>query len=98
MDEVSKRYSHPYFFMDGMIETGRFSEFVTTFTNVINEEKEDDASWQIFLHKVWGKSYKEFKDELKTDKENRTMPKEKMEAIVKESMDILKDFTPKEER
>lgn len=97
MDEVAKRYSHPCFFMDGMIETGRFSEFVVDFVKTINQEKEDDLDWQFFLHKVWEKGFQEFKDEIKTNKDNQSMSKKTIEATVKDSMNILKNFTPTKE-
>ena len=41
MDQVSKRYSDPCFFMDGMIQTCRFSEFVSEFIKITNKEKEE---------------------------------------------------------
>ena len=34
MDQVSKRYSDPCFFMNGMIQSCRFEEFVSEFVPV----------------------------------------------------------------
>lgn len=94
MDQVSKRYSDPCFFMDGMIQTCRFSEFVSEFIQTINQEREDQLDWEFFLHKVWEGTFQEFKDGIKANRENQSMSKRTIETTVKNSMDILKNFNP----
>lgn len=94
MDEISKRYAHPCFFMDGMIQTGRFCEFINKFVKTTNEEKDEAKLWEFWLHRVYGKSYNDFKEELKTDSQNQTMSKETIETTVQNSLDILKTFKP----
>ena len=94
MDLVSQRYSDPYFFMDGMIQTGRFHEFVSSFMKTVNKEKEDQLDWEFFLHKVYDKTFSEFKEEISTNKENQNMPVGTIEATVKDSLSILNNFTP----
>ena len=96
MDLLSKRYANPCFFMDGMIQTGRFGEFVTSFVQTINDEKESDVNWQYFLHKVWEGSFSDFLDEIKTNKQNQNLSKGTIETTIQYSMKILNNFTPDE--
>ncbi len=94
MDQVSKRYSDPCFFMDGMIQTCRFCEFVEEFAITVSQEREEQLNWEFFLHKVFEGTYQEFKDDIETNKQNQFMSKEKIETTVKNSMNILNNFNP----
>lgn len=96
MDLISKRYSDPCFFMDGMIDTGRFTEFVTEFVKTHNKEREEKTEWEYFLHRVFDKSFADFREEMRTDSRNQNMSKMTIEATVQNSMDILKNFNPNE--
>ena len=40
MDLLFQRYASPFLFVDGMIQTGRFAEFVIEFIKTTNQEKE----------------------------------------------------------
>lgn len=95
MDQVSKRYSDPCFFMNGFISTGRFSEFVDSFMETVGKENEEKTQWEYYLHKVWDCSFADFVNGLKTDKQNQEMSKTTIETTVKNSLDILKNFNPK---
>lgn len=94
MDLLFKRYASPFSFVDGMIKTGRFCEFINKFVKTTNEEKDEAKLWEFWLHKVHSKTYNDFKEELKTDSQNQTMSKETIEATVQSSLDILKTFKP----
>ena len=94
MDLLFKRYASPFSFVDGMIQTCRFDEFVVEFIKTNNKEKEERLDWEFFLHKVWEGTYQEFKDGIKTNEENQNMSKEHIETTVKNSLDILKNFNP----
>ena len=96
MDLLSKRYANPYFFLNGMISTGRLCEFVDEIINIHNEELNERKMWEIYLHKVWNKSFSEFKDEIETDNQNRTMTEKDIETTVQESLNILQNFNPNE--
>jgi hypothetical protein len=93
MDHLAKRYGDPCFLLDGYIQTGRFCVFVEGFL----EQQQEDETWEFFLHRVWDKSYNEFRDELKTTQSLKTMSERTMEATVKKSMDILENFQPDQE-
>jgi hypothetical protein len=82
--------------MDGMIQTGRFSEFVTSFIKTINDEKESDVNWQYYLHKVWEGSFSDFLEEIKINKQNQDLSKGTIETTIQYSMKILNNFTPDE--
>lgn len=96
MDQVSKRYSDPCFFMDGMIQTGRFDEFVKEFAKTIMEERENQLDWEFYLHKVWDQTFTEFKEDVETNKNNQEMSVGEMETTVQKSIDILKNFNPEQ--
>ena len=68
-----------------MIASGRFYEFVTEFINLEN----DRILWELYLHKVFDKSFEEFKSSFAV-----TQPKEDIETTVKDSKSILESFIP----
>jgi hypothetical protein len=94
MDLLYQRYASPFSFVDGMIQTCRFSEFVDSFLDTVWKEKEDKLDWEYFLHKVWEGSYQDFKEEIKANKQNQSMDKRTIETTVQDSLDILKNFSP----
>jgi hypothetical protein len=97
MDLLYQRYASPFSFMDGMIQTGRFSEFVESLVKTVNEEREEKEQWEFWLHKVWDGTYEKFKEEIKNNKENLSMSKRTIETTIQNSMDILKNFNPQKE-
>lgn len=94
MDLLFKRYASPFSFVDGMIKTRRFCDFVMNFVKTTNEEEEEKVNWEFWLHKVFKGTYNEFKEELKTNAQNLSMSKETIETTVQNSLDILKTFKP----
>lgn len=94
MDLLFKRYANPFLFMDGMIQTCRFREFVVNFWKSANKDREDQLDWEFFLHKVWEGSFQDFKADIETNKQNQTMSEQAMEATIQHSMNILNNFTP----
>lgn len=96
MDLLYQRYASPFSFMDRMIDTGRFAEFVDEFIKTYNKEKEDDLDWEYFLHKVYDMTFKEFKEQIKVNSETQNMSVKNIETTVNNSLDILNNFTPKE--
>ena len=96
MDLLFKRYASPFSFVDGMIQTCRFSEFVDSFVETVGKEKEEEINWEFFLHKVWEGSFQNFKEELENNKQNQSMSKGTIETTVQHSMNILNNFSPNE--
>lgn len=78
-----------------MIHVGRFSEFVGEFISTYNEETEEKAMWEFWLHKVWDMNYKEFLDKSKRTSKGAERPsQEVLKETVMESRDILNSFCP----
>jgi hypothetical protein len=94
MDLLFKRYANPFPFMDGMIQTGRFYEFVRQIIEKENSEREEQTAWEYFLHKVWEGSFADFLSGMENDKKNKQMSEKTMETTIKDSMNILKNFNP----
>lgn len=101
MDRLYRRYADPFSFMNGMMKTGRFSEFVDEFIQTTNKEVEFDnkekemrVHWELFLHRVFDRSFKDYMDGVETINENKNVSERTMETVVKHSMDILNNFTP----
>ena len=94
MDALFKRYAHPFLFMDGMIKTGRFCYFVRSFWKALHEEQEEKTLWDFYLHRVFDSSFEDFRTDIMNDMRNRTMSDQTMEATIKQSMNILKNFSP----
>lgn len=90
MDLLFKRYADPFSLINGYIQTARFCEFIEAFC----EQKTEDDRWEIYLHRVWDKSYAEFCEETKNSQALRNMSESDMEATVKKSMNILGNFSP----
>ena len=82
----------------GMIACGRFHDFVKSvgrWTVQEQEEKEEETLLQIWLHKVFDKSYSEFKQSLGMSK-NAAPSKEEQAEIVRQSHAMLDGFRPSE--
>ena len=94
MDLLFARYADPFSFINGMILTGRFDEFVSSFMQTINGEKEEETHWQFFLHKVLEGSYEDFRNRVKIRAEHQNMSERTIETTVKHSMNILQNFNP----
>ena len=79
--------------MNGMISTGRLDEFVNEVINIHNEEYKDKTLWDIWLHRVFDKSFAEFSQSL--DERNAEEPSEEEVAnIVSETKNMLNGFSP----
>ncbi len=97
MDLLFKRYASPFLFMDGMIQTGRFSEFVDEFVHTAMKDEDEAKLWDFYLHRVQEGSFIDFKEELENDTKNQNLSKGTIETTIKNTMDILNNFTPTEE-
>lgn len=92
-----RRYSDPVALLNLMIRANRFYTFVSEITIIQNEETEEQVLWDIWLHKIFGQSYADFRDSL----ENKSKPEdgetetEKVDlaSLLKQSEEIL-PFVP----
>ena len=94
MDRLYHRYADPFSFINGMIRTGRFAEFVSDFKQLTDSEKEEKANWEVWLHKVFNISYGDFKQNIEDTKKNQRMSRGTIETTIKESENILENFNP----
>ena len=94
MDLLSKRYASPYFVLNGIIQTGRLLEFVDEILQITEQEKEDRANWEFFLHKVFEGSFNDFLEEQKINKQNQNLSVRTIETTIQHSKDILNNFNP----
>ena len=93
MDLLGKRYADPSFLLDGYIRTGRLCDFVPS----VIKAKNEDEQWQFYLHKVFDKTYSDFKQEIEDMSNVQNMSESSMEATIKNSFTILGNFDPTKE-
>lgn len=94
MDRLFARYADPFSFINGMIQTGRFREFVDSLWFTSEQEKNDREIWDFFLHRIFDKSFDDFKEELRINSMNRNMSERTVETTIIDSMNILKKISP----
>lgn len=95
MDFLFQRYANPYPLLEGMISTGRLCEFVEEFIKTHNEEEEHKATWEFWLHKVFDKSWAEFRESLNPTEtiENAAPTQAEMEETIRASFTMLEGFS-----
>lgn len=94
MDMLFQRYANPMVIMNGMIKARRFTEFVEEFLNLYNEDMKEKILWEVWLHRIFDKSFPDFV-KSQDDKESAAPPtQEETMEIVRESMNILNGFVP----
>lgn len=91
-----KRYSDPLVLLNHMIRTGRMYEFITELIEIRNEELDEKASWEFWLHKDFERSFAEFRDDLLNNEKNASLTKKDLANIVNQSAEIA-SFIPQEE-
>ena len=90
MDLLFSRYASPFVLLDNLILTNSTSNFINDLFTFINEEKEEKTQWEFFLHKVYGKSWKEFVDSINVSNEEKEVD---LGATLNKSKNMLKNFT-----
>lgn len=61
-----------------------------------NEEMEDKTLWEIWLHRIFDKTFAEFKKSLGEATETAAPTQEEIKSIAMDSMNILAGFVPDE--
>lgn len=75
-----------------MIQSGRFCEFVCEVVAIQNEETEEQALWELWLHKDFEQSYAEFRESLEPGSAAETSG-EDLASVIQQSREIL-NFVP----
>lgn len=75
-----------------MIRSGRFCEFTCELVAIQNEETEEQALWELWLHKDFEQSYVEFRESLEPSSAAETSG-EDLASIIQQSREIL-NFVP----
>lgn len=83
-----RRYASPFVLLDTVLLGGSLSEFISAVCEYENEEKE----WQFFLHKIFDKSFDDFKSDLKPPQK---LSRKDFETTVNHSKSILSGFDPR---
>lgn len=98
MDLLFKRYASPFLFIEGMMKTGRFSEFVDEFVSTFNEERKTELHWNFYLHKVNNPeiTFQDFIEEVETNERAVNMTEDEKTSALQTAMNILNNFTPDE--
>ena len=96
MDLLFKRYASPFILLEETIRCGRFSEFISEFLKMHNEDVDNETLWEWYLHHPFlNKTFGEFKNLLGIE-ENEPAQKIDFATVVNDSMSILEGFVPEE--
>lgn len=83
--------------MDGMIRAGKLREFVEGLVKRCDDEQQEKVIWEIWLHRVFDKSYPDFVEELEKGKE-KPVSNDQVLEIVEDSKAILGMVVPMQEK
>lgn len=91
-DLLYQRYSDPMMLLDQMIQAGRLCEFIKEFIDIRNDEVKEKVQWELYLHKVFDKTYEEFLKDVKEPAQLEEADMKQVETTVKSSINILENF------
>lgn len=101
MDLLFKKYASPFLFIDGMLQSDRFSEFVDDFiqarnkeTEIENKDKEMQLHWELWLHRIFDMTFPEYMKEIEVRKEHQNISEKEIETTLQNTSDILNNFNP----
>ena len=87
MDLLFSKYASPFSLLDELIANGDFFDWSIEFVDAENDRR----IWELWLHKVFDKSYEEFRNAiLKTE----NVIDEHLETTIQDSKSILNNFIP----
>ena len=87
MDLLFVRYASPFILLDGLILTNSLYNFISDFLWFVREDNE----WEFFLHKVYDKSWSEFRSSIKQSDNQDSID---LGATLMKSKNMLNNFTP----
>lgn len=79
--------------MDGMMRFGRLDAFITEVIDLYNEEYREKVLWEVWLHRVFDKSFAEFMESVEVN-QKAAPTQEEVSNIVMESEAVLQGFAP----
>ena len=79
--------------IDGMVRTGRMMDFVDEIVSIRNDEEEEKILYEVWLHKIFDKSYTEFRESIGMNK-TAAPTQEDIATTVRGSKDLLNSFNP----
>ena len=88
-DLLFSKYASPQILIDQLISNGDFFDWVVEFINAEN----DKQAWEVWLHKVFDKSFEDFRNSLLQTRSNQ-MDDEQLETTISNSKSILNGFIP----
>lgn len=99
MDLLHKRYASPFSLLDNLIINEQFNEYVQFLLNKEAEDRNDQMLWEYYLHKVYDKSFNDFRKDMLVksegeSKKNDATDEAKRNEIIEKSNAILKGFVP----
>ena len=94
MDLLFKRYASPFVLLDSFILTNSLNNFVSDFFDFVIEDRKEKTEWEFFLHKVYDKSWSEFRSGIKQSDNQEPID---LGATLNKSKNILNNFTPEGE-
>lgn len=89
---IFKRYSSPFILIDELIESNQFNDFIPTIIN----NRNDDLLFEVWLHKVYDKSFTEFKESVDTSElaQTEALTEDEIKTTINKSKEMLSDFKP----
>lgn len=100
-----QRYANPLIFIDRVLLSGRFFEFIREFISLYNEEqenkykeREEDMLWAFYIHRIFDQSFPDFMKSIETSKQETVPTEEDLKETIVGSIGILTDFNPCEGR
>ena len=91
MDLLFKRYASPFLLIDQLILTNRLDKFIDDLFKFMGEEKQEQTKWEVLLHKIYDKSWKEFCNEIEVSNVENDVD---IVETLNNSKNILNNFTP----
>lgn len=103
MDLLHKRYASPFSLLDKLIENKQFNEYVPFLLNKEAKDRDEQLLWEYYLHKVFNKSFNEFRKETFAQsegesKKNDATDEAKRNEIIEKSNAILNGFVPTKQK
>lgn len=82
------RYASPHLLIDAVIAYGQFHHFIME----MFEAENDRIQWEYWLHRVYGKSFAEYREDIKEHSRSYAMTDSQIKAQLQSARSILRGF------